>query len=148
MAELDWRVVPYAELTLDELYGLLDLRYRVFVVEQECAYRDTDGLDQVALHLFGEREGELLAYARLLAPGVAYPEPAIGRVITAPEGRGQGFGKALMERAIAEIDARWPGPIQIGAQRYLDRFYRELGFEPVGEPYLEDGIPHVHMIRA
>lgn len=147
MSALSWRVVPYPELTLDELYGLLDLRCRVFVVEQECAYRDTDGLDPTALHLLGERGDELLAYARLLAPGVAYAEPAIGRVLTAPEARGLGLGKALMERAIAEVGARWPGPIQIGAQRYLDRFYRGLGFEPAGEPYLEDGIPHVHMIR-
>ncbi|MGE0707280.1 MAG: GNAT family N-acetyltransferase [Planctomycetota bacterium] len=144
-----WRCLPLAALTPHELYRVLDLRTRVFVVEQTCPYRDTDGLDldPGALHLLGERGQALVAYARLLPPGLAYPEPAIGRVVTAPEARRGGLGKALMLRAIEEVEARWPGPIQIGAQRYLERFYGELGFAPVGEPYLEDGIPHVHMIR-
>jgi ElaA protein len=145
---LSWRCLPFAELSPDDLYAALDLRIRVFVVEQNCPYRETDGLDREALHLLGEREGKLLATARLLAPGIAYPEAAIGRVVSCPDARGEGHGRALMARAIEEVQARWPGPIQIGAQRYLERFYGSFGFEQVGEPYLEDGIPHIHMVRA
>lgn len=155
MSALRWRVVPFAELSREELYALLDLRVRVFVVEQTCPYRETDGVDLSAWHLLGERlvaegsgeRGELLAYARLLAPGVTFPSAAIGRVVTCPSARGTGLGRALMERALAEVSARWPGPVEIGAQRYLEAFYASLGFVIEGEPYLEDGIPHVHMIR-
>lgn len=158
---LRWRTLDFAQLTPGELYRVLDLRVRVFVVEQTCPYRETDGLDLRALHLLGEEAEEaeeageagegsrpLVAYARLLAPGIAFPEPAIGRVVTCPSVRGRGYGRALMERALSEASSRWPGPVQIGAQRYLEAFYGSLGFRPVGEPYLEDGIPHVHMLRG
>lgn len=152
MSELRWRCLTFEELGARDLYRVLDLRVLVFVVEQSCPYRDTDGRDQAALHLLGEREEpdgslELVAYARLLAPGLAYPEPAIGRVVTSPAARAEGWGRALMQRAIEEVWSRWPGPIQIGAQRYLEGFYGSLGFAQTGEPYLEDGIPHIHMIR-
>lgn len=149
MSQLAWRCLAFEDLTPAELYRILDLRIEVFVVEQTCPYRETDGLDASALHLLGEDPaGRLLAYARLLAPGLAYPQAAIGRVVTSPSARGAGRGRELMARAIAEVGERWPGPIQIGAQRYLERFYGELGFAPIGEPYLEDGIPHIHMLRA
>ncbi|MBL4849565.1 MAG: GNAT family N-acetyltransferase [Planctomycetes bacterium] len=146
--ELSWRCLSFDQLTPHDLYAALDLRIRVFVVEQNCPYRETDGMDLSALHLLGAREGELLATARLFAPGVAFPEASIGRVVSSPDARGEGVGQALMAEAIQEIQARWPGPIQIGAQRYLERFYGSFGFAPIGEPYLEDGIPHIHMLRA
>lgn len=145
---LSWRCLAFEELTSADLYEALDLRIRVFVVEQNCPFRETDGLDRQALHLLGEREGRVLAVARLLAPGVAFPEASIGRVASCPDARGQGHGRALMAQAIKECEARWPGPIQIGAQRYLERFYESFGFAQHGEPYLEDGIPHIHMIRG
>lgn len=120
----------------------------MFVVEQNCVFLDMDDKDQRALHLLG-REGALgrvVAYARLFAPGDSYAEAAIGRVVTHPDVRRSGAGKALMTEAIAECRARFGGPIRIGAQRYLERFYGSLGFVPAGEPYVEDGIPHIEML--
>jgi len=148
MAEMRWRTLPFAELTLDELYELLALRQRVFVVEQGCAYLDCDDKDRRALHLLGrDTEGRLVAYARLLPPGVSFTEPAIGRVVTAPEIRRTGAGRELMREAIVRTRAAFAaGPIRIGAQRYLERFYEELGFRVASAPYDEDGIPHVEML--
>ena len=120
----------------------------MFVVEQRCAYLDCDGLDIDALHLTGTLRGELVAYARLLAPGVAFGDASIGRVVTAASARGQGLGRALLHEAIARTRDAFRGPVMIGAQRYLERFYGELGFVPTGEPYDEDGIPHIHMRLA
>jgi ElaA protein len=142
---LVFSVKPWSELAAPELYEILALRQRVFVVEQRCAYLDCDGKDLLATHLMGRRDGELVAYARLLPKGAVFDEPSIGRVATAPEARGHAFGRALMHEAIAQTWQRFGGPIFIGAQQYLERFYRELGFTPVGPPYDEDGIPHIHM---
>lgn len=127
---------------------MLRLRSLVFVVEQNCVFLDLDGNDAKALHLLSRVDGRLVAYARLFAPGDSYAESAIGRVVSHPDARKTGAGRALMTRAIEECKARWPGPIRIGAQRYLERFYGSLGFVPAGEPYLEDGIPHIEMLLA
>jgi ElaA protein len=142
---LSWHDKAFAELTVDELYAITALRERVFVVEQNCAYLDADGIDPKCRHLWAEEAGVLRAYARIVPAGVKYKEQAIGRVITAPEARGTGLGKELMQRAIAACAS---GPIRLGAQAHLERFYRELGFVPASEPYDEDGIPHVQMLRA
>ena len=147
-----WRLSRFDELTTRELYAALALRQLVFVVEQQCAYLDADGNDEAALHLLGwrERDGDrlLVAYARLFAPGTIYPEAAIGRVVTHPEVRGEGVGRALMREAIARVEEQFgPGGIRLSAQRYLERFYGELGFVAEGEPYDEDGIPHIEMAR-
>jgi ElaA protein len=143
-----WHAVPFAELSVAELYELLALRQLVFVVEQKCAYLDCDGKDQLATHLLGRDEsGKLVAYARLFPPGVSFVEAAIGRVITHPSVRGTGAGRALMHEAIARTRATYgDGPIRVGAQRYLEKFYGELGFEIASAPYDEDGIPHVEML--
>ncbi len=145
-----WRSATWAELTVDELYRILAVRQAVFVVEQACPYQDADGRDRDALHLWAEGDdGAILAYARLFAPGARFPEACIGRVITAAAARGTGLGRALMAEAIARATARWgPGPIRLGAQRYLERFYGEFGFVPDGAPYDEDGIPHIEMVRT
>lgn len=147
---LQWTCLPWNDLDREALYDALTLRQIVFVVEQACAYLDCDGLDRQAWHLLGRlASGELVAYARLMAPGVAFDEMAIGRVVTHPWARRTGAGKALMRESIARIEGLFgPGPIRIGAQRYLERFYGELGFVVASEPYLEDGIPHVEMLRA
>jgi len=130
---------------------MLVLRSRVFVVEQQCVYLDPDGLDSGAHHLFGWLDdtcAELVCGVRILAPGVVYAEASIGRVVTAPEHRGAGAGRVLMEQAIAECTRRYPGAgIRIGAQRYLERFYASFKFVTVSEPYDEDGIEHVTMLR-
>ena len=141
----------FASLSPAQLYAMLVLRSRVFVVEQQCVYLDPDGLDTEAHHLFGwcdDRCTELVCGVRILAPGAVYAEASIGRVVTAPEHRGTGAGRVLMEQSIAECTRLFPGVgIRIGAQRYLERFYASFGFVTVSEPYDEDGIEHVTMLR-
>lgn len=146
-----WRLARYDELTVDELYRVLALRQEVFVVEQACPYQDVDGRDRVATHLWTDDEAgaRALAYARLFAPGVRYAEACIGRVVTAPSTRRSGLGRALMHEAIARLHAAYGSvPIRISAQRYLERFYGELGFVAASPEYDEDGIPHLEMVRA
>lgn len=141
----------FQDLTPAQLYAMLQLRSQIFVVEQQCVFLDLDGLDADAQHLFGwqdETRAELLCGVRILAPGVAYTEPSIGRVVTARSARGTGAGRLLMQRAIEACSAMYPGQgIRIGAQRYLERFYASLQFSTVSEPYDEDGIAHVTMLR-
>jgi ElaA protein len=146
---LTWTRTPWADLTRDDLYDALTLRQLVFSVEQECAYLDCDGVDRMCIHIFGrEPDGRLVAYARVMGPGVQFAEAAIGRVVTHPDVRRTGAGRALMRESIACVtDAYGTGPIRIGAQRYLERFYGSFGFVVASDPYLEDGIPHVEMRR-
>ena len=143
---MKWHDRTFAELSTHELYAIIALRERVFVVEQNCPYQDADGYDQKARHLWATDEaGTIHAYLRIIEAGVKFPEVSIGRVITSKESRGTGLGKDLMRRGIA---ACGDVPIRIGAQAHLEKFYRDLGFVPVGEPYDEDGIPHIEMLRT
>jgi len=146
---LTWTTKPFDSLTLAELYALLQLRSEVFVVEQTCAFQDIDGQDQATWHLLGYTEtGELAAYTRLFAAGISYPEASIGRVVVSPKFRRYGLGRELLRQSIAAIDQLFgEQPIQIGAQLYLKDFYESFHFRQHGEGYLEDGIPHIHMIR-
>lgn len=146
-AVIDWRLWRWNEWSNDLLYAAMRLRSEIFVVEQNCVFPDMDGLDPTCTHLCGTNaDGELLAYARLLAPGVKYPEASIGRVITAAPARGLQLGRALMLEALRLTRERHHGvPIRIGAQQRLDRFYASLGFVPIDVPYLEDGIWHIDM---
>ena len=141
---MDWYERAFHELTLDELYAILELRERVFVVEQKCAYQDVDGLDPDCRHLWAARGGELVAYLRIVPAGRTYDEVAIGRVIVAQAMRGTGLGKDLMRRGLAAAGAV---PVRLSAQAHLERFYAELGFRRVSDVYDEDGIPHVEMLR-
>lgn len=135
-------------MTALEWHRVLALRAQVFVVEQNCAYQDPDGKDVVSYHLLMESGEELVAYARLVPPGVSYPEAAIGRVVTSQTVRGKGWGKSLMEIAIAQIQKKFEvNEICISAQSYLLKFYGDLGFVAEGEEYLEDDIPHWKMRR-
>ena len=154
--DIAWHCKPWSELDREELYALLRLRAEVFVVEQDCPYQDLDDKDRNGLHLWAEqasepvsRGGAVLALTRLLPVGVSYAsEVSIGRVVTSGIVRGSGMGKALMFRSLEALHKHWPGqPIRLSAQQYLERFYQEFGFESVGEPYLEDGIPHIAMVR-
>ena len=150
---MEWRLKAFDQLHPDELYALLALRSAVFVVEQNCVYQDHDGVDLRALHLWcgtpqtDERAAEALAVARLIPPGVLYSEASIGRVATAAAVRRTGLGRALFQRALDETAQRWPGPVRIMAQSYLTRFYSAFGFSPVGDEFLEDGIPHFYMLK-
>ena len=116
------------------------------MVEQDCAYLDTDGMDFDAHHVLGWEDGALIAYLRILAPGAVYAEPAIGRVIVSTSARGRGLGRVLMREGMQHTRALYGDiPIKLSAQAHLDRFYRSLGFEVCGEGYDEDGIPHLPM---
>ncbi|RDZ27360.1 GNAT family N-acetyltransferase [Lysobacter silvisoli] len=148
---LRWLVQPYDRLERDQLYDLLRLRAQVFVIEQNCVYLDPDDKDRhpEALHLLGYAgDGALAAYLRILPAGLSYPQVSFGRVLTAPDYRGRGLGDLMVERALDAIQAQWPGAdVQIGAQAHLQGYYGKHGFEPSSEPYVEDGIPHIDLLR-
>ena len=147
---MNFVIKHYKDLTIDELYDIMVLRQEVFVVEQDCPYLDADGKDKIGWHvMLNNDEGQLMAYTRLLAPGVSYDKySSIGRVVSSGKGRGKGYGKSVMDASIDAIIDLFPNhAIKISAQCYLLKFYNDLGFKEVGEEYLEDGIPHVGMIR-
>ncbi len=146
---LIWRWSRFEELGVSDLYDALALRSRVFVVEQHCVFLDADGYDRQSWHLLGrDRSGTLQVLLRVVDPGLKCAEPSIGRVITAPEWRGTGAGHRLIEAGLARCATAWPGqPIRIGAQARLESFYERHGFATVGAPYIEDGIPHLEMLR-
>lgn len=144
-----WVCKKFDQLTNAELYSLLRLRSEVFVVEQNCVYLDADGIDLQSLHLCGWQGDYLAAYCRLLPPGLAYAEASIGRVLTASGHRGTGLGKLLMQEAISRVQKTFSTTlIRISAQYYLLEFYRQLGFQSMGEVYMEDDIPHIAMLLA
>lgn len=137
----------FSELTTEELYDILALRAEVFVVEQNCVYNDLDGADKTAVHQFLKKDGKMVACARLLKPGMRFPEYSIGRVVVRKSERGTGLGIRLMEEAKTFMIEKWGAKkIKVSAQQYLQRFYENLGFEVVTDVYLEDGIPHLGMI--
>lgn len=157
MSAIQWQCLSFDQLTPRLLYQILQARSDVFVVEQACAYQELDGKDLCALHLCGwqtlgaetvskDEPPTLLAYARLLPPGVSYPQASIGRVMTSRAGRSLKLGRPLMQEALARMAQHFPAqPITIGAQNYLRNFYQSLGFQPISEVYDEDGIDHVDM---
>lgn len=147
--DIQWQWLAYDALSRDQLYALLRLRSEVFVVEQNCVFQDMDGLDDRAMHLLGVRGAELVAYVRCFPAGVTFDEASIGRVVTRPDARGSGLGHLLMTQAVQALQAEWGAqPIRIGAQAHLKNFYERHGFVDVGKPYVEDGIPHLEMLRG
>lgn len=146
--QLDWRFQTFDELTTTELYGILRLRSEVFVLEQRCCYLDADNKDQRSHHLSGYRDGELMAFSRIVPPGLSYEYPAIGRIVVSRKGRGAGYGVELLNVSIQKLEELYGNvPIRIGAQLYLKRFYESFGFRQSGEIYLEDAIEHIEMTR-
>ncbi|MBX9299216.1 GNAT family N-acetyltransferase [Chromobacterium piscinae] len=149
--KIAWHCHGFDGFTPLALYQALQLRDQVFVVEQQSIYGDVDGVDTRCLHLSGRDDaGRLLAYARLIAPGEKYPDAAaIGRVVVAPEARGRGLGKALMEQAVAQCQAHFPdAPVMLSAQVDASALYASFGFQQVSEPYDDGGILHVDMRRV
>ena len=145
---IEWRFAPFAELTPREVHDLFQARAAAFVVEQSCVFQDVDGVDPQCWHLLGYLSGQLVAYCRFVPAGTKFAEPSIGRVVTTSAVRGTGQGRVLMREALARAEKLWPGrAIRIGAQRHLERFYNELGFATASEPYDEDGILHIEMLR-
>jgi ElaA protein len=138
----------FNQLNITALYDLLQLRSEVFVVEQDCVYQDIDGKDQKALHILGYKDDKLVAYTRIFQPGDYFEEASIGRVVVKEKERQFGFGYDIMNASIEAIKKNFKtSEIRISAQTYLKTFYNNLGFKQVGEEYLEDGIPHVNMIK-
>ena len=147
---INWVIKKFDELSSKELYAIMQLRNEVFVVEQNCVYQDADNKDQSSYHLMGLQEDrKLIAYTRLLPPGLAYIEPSIGRVVTSPAARRSGTGRELMKKSIEQVHQLYGDtPIKIGAQLYLLSFYTSLGFQQTSGIYLEDNIEHVEMVLS
>jgi ElaA protein len=146
---MTWSLKKFSDLSTQELYAILQLRNEVFAIEQNCVYPDLDNRDQDSHHLMCWKEGKLVAYTRLLPPGLVYDEPSIGRVVTSPSVRNEGLGRLLMQRSIDEIYILYGHqPIRIGAQCYLIKFYNNFGFTISGDVYLEDGIEHIEMVKS
>ena len=149
---MEWICSSYDQLSLEQFTDIACLRQQVFIVEQNCAFQDLDGLDCYAHHLRAivttpNQAPQCVAYLRILPPGVRYKEASIGRVVTAKSQRGRGTGKELMSRGIQHTDQLYPSsPIRIAAQEYLVGFYSSFGFKVVSEPFIEDNISHVEML--
>ena len=140
-------IKPFNELSILELYNLLQLRSEVFVVEQDCVYQDIDGKDQNALHVIGYKNDRIVAYTRLFKPGDYFKASSIGRVVVAKNQRQFKYGYDIMEASIKAIKTHFNvTEIKISAQCYLKNFYNNLEFFEIGEEYLEDGIPHITML--
>jgi ElaA protein len=144
---LSWIFKSFNELTPHELYGIMQLRNEVFVVEQNCVYQDADDKDPDSHHLMCWKDHILVAYTRIVAPGISYVESSIGRVVTSPSVRKTGIGKILIRKSIESARSLYPQhSIRIGAQLYLKRFYESFSFVQTSDTYLEDDIPHIQML--
>tara|TARA_B110000908_G_scaffold115151_1_gene135020 strand:+ start:3039 stop:3482 length:444 start_codon:yes stop_codon:yes gene_type:complete len=145
---LDIYIKTFNELSINELYDLLQLRSEVFVVEQNCIYQDIDGKDKKSLHVIGKSNNKVVAYTRIFKPGHYFNESSIGRVVVDKNERHLSYGSLIMEASITAIDNKFNSShIKISAQVYLESFYNKLGFKSIGKTYLEDGIPHIEMER-
>ena len=141
-------IKKFNDLSPLELYEILQLRSEVFVVEQNCVYQDIDGNDQKALHIIGTIENKIIAYTRCFRPGDYFKEASIGRVVVKESQRKFKRGNQIMNKSIKAINDHYKTKIiKISAQCYLNKFYTNLQFKSIGEKYLEDGIPHVAMLR-
>lgn len=144
---INWILKHFADLSPGELYAILRLRNEVFVVEQNCVFQDADNKDQQSFHFMGWSDDKLVAYTRILPPGLSYKESSIGRVVTSEQTRKNGIGKILMQKSIEELYRLFGNiPIKIGAQLYLKNFYESFCFRKSSDVYLEDGIEHIEMI--
>ena len=141
-------IKQFGNLSLEELYQLLQLRSEVFVVEQNCLYQDIDGKDRNAFHALGMVKGQLVAYTRIFKPGDYFDYAAVGRVVVKNSCRKYGYGKVIMLRSLEFIKEDLNAlEVALSAQTYLKRFYWDLGFTETGGEYLEDGIPHIKMVK-
>jgi ElaA protein len=145
---LNWKVKRFDELSIDEFHDMIQLRIQVFVVEQDCPYQDLDGLDKKTHHVLGtDAKGNILATARILPPGLSYPQIAIGRVVVDESIRKSGQGHELMKQTLGFIEQLYgKNDLILSAQKHLEKYYEAHGFLSTGKEYLEDGIPHVQMI--
>jgi ElaA protein len=145
-----WSFLSYEALSKKQLHDAFKLRQAVFVVEQDCPYQDADEKDEQSFHLLGyDAQGDLVAYLRLVKAGVSYEEVSFGRIVTSEKVRGKGVGRQMMEVGLEEVHQLFGEvAIRISAQSHLIPFYKDYGFQVVGEEYLEDDIPHTEMLRS
>jgi ElaA protein len=145
---MNWKFLRLHEFDVKSLYEVIKLRIDVFIIEQACFYHELDDKDYYATHVMAyDADNRLVAYLRILDPGISYDELSIGRVVVAPEVRGDGFGRDLMHMALDYIEeVHGHVPVRISAQAYLKNFYESLGFQTVSDVYLEDDIPHLEML--
>ncbi|MFC7063634.1 GNAT family N-acetyltransferase [Halobacillus seohaensis] len=142
-----WVNKTFEELTKDELYKILELRVKVFVVEQTCPYQEVDGRDDECIHIWKEEDGHIQAYCRIVPPISTDDSYSIGRVLVVEEARGKGYGREIMDKAIHLLtDDLRVLSIGLHGQEYLRHFYGSFGFEEISNVYLEDEIPHVDML--
>mgnify|MGYP000433388336 FL=1 len=145
---MNFIIKPFSELNTTELYQILQLRAEVFVVEQDCVYQDVDYKDQKSLHVFGFKNNKIVAYTRVFKPEDYFENASIGRVVVAKNERKFGYGHEIMKASIETIKTHFKvDKITISAQVYLKKFYQSHGFKQVKEEYLEDGIPHIKMLK-
>ena len=148
--QLRWHERTFGELSIVDLYAIIELRERVFIVERSCAYLEADGLDRVSRHLWAEPNtpeprDDIVAYLRILPAGARFPEVSLGRIATAPEVRGKGLGRTLVRRG---LDAVGPVPVRTSAPAHLEPFYTQLGFRRAREPVAEGRASRIEMLRA
>ena len=146
---MKFSIKKFNELTVNEMYVILQLRSEVFVVEQDCVFQDLDNKDQIAYHVLGLKDGKIIAYARIFDSEDYFLEPSIGRIVVKKEFRKFKYGYKLVENSIQFIENNLKeNNILISAQSYLTKFYNSLGFIQISEEYLEDDIPHIKMLRT
>ncbi len=146
---MEWILKSFNELTNDELYDILKLRFEVYVIEQECMDLDLDGKDKVSMHLFLKDNGKIVGCSRIIPAGVSYDEPSIGRIVIDKAYRKLGLGRELVQKSIDYIHNEMnTKEIRISGQAYLEKFYKSFGFKITKGPYLEDKIPHYQMLLS
>ncbi len=148
-SSLHWEWIPYDGLSAKDLHDVLIIRQAVFIVEQRCIYADADEYDQYAIHLLAKDErGAIVAYARLLPPGVKSSDVIIGRVLVSKKYRGNGLGAKLIESCIERCATMYSeSVIRLSAQIHLIEFYQTFNFCQIGSIYDDAGIAHIDMIR-
>lgn len=145
---LNTTIKPFDKLSVDELYSIIHLREKVFVVEQNAAYQDTDYKDQKSWHVMLKDKEKVVAYSRVIPPGMSYKEASIGRVVSCPGYRNMGLGRKIMELSLETLKEKFgTNTCRISAQSYLVQFYESYGFQVCSKEYLEDGLPHFEMIK-
>lgn len=145
---MNWKYLRLHEFDAKSLYEVLKLRVNVFIIEQACFYHELDDKDYYATHVMAyDSDNRLVGYLRIVDPGISYDELSIGRIVVAPEVRGEGYGRDLVTEGLTYIkEVHGPVPVRISAQAYLEKFYESFGFQAVSDVYLEDEIPHIEML--
>ena len=146
--KIHWESLPFKSIDVEKLYEIIQLRQEIFIVEQDCPYIDADGIDPKCIHISGYYDKNLIAYSRIMPPGINYKEASIGRIITKKNYRSLGIRYKLVSISIEEIYKNYGNqPIRLSGQTYARAFYEKLGFIGQGKEYLEDGIPHISLVK-